>query len=250
MLLYWIAQYRKDTLLFSPPHMENTKDCVTTTSFQSQCGSWHSPVYLQKTYLTRSWHMKGTDHRLWIGYNTVAGWQTAQVVKLTQTRLVCGWVEAVRHGEAPLDLNLPLRSLWAKIRCSCALPLCQGTSSFPTVTWPLRSERSLCGVAYVLLKEREPDLWDDEKVATLSHSSLYTHCQSRRHHVFRQSPAPLRPCDFMKQFCALLNCQNYILSWSGSLDAGPVRNGRSAILYCCPFFDPGSFKLFLKWLVK
>lgn len=52
------------------------------------------------------------------------------------------------------------------MRCLCA--------SFPTVTWLQLNERILCGVAYVLLKEREPDLWDDEKVAMLPHSSLYT----------------------------------------------------------------------------
>lgn len=132
-------------------------------------------MYLPKSHLT-SWHINNPNLRLWVeGYNIVPGWQTARVVvKLTWTRLVCDWVEAVRHGEAPPDLNLPLRSLWARIRCSCALPLCWGTSSFPTVTWPLLSERSLCGVAYVLLTEREPDLWDDEKVTMLSHSSLNT----------------------------------------------------------------------------
>lgn len=38
-MLYSIAQYCKDTLLFCPPHVEIAEDYITITSFQSQCGS-------------------------------------------------------------------------------------------------------------------------------------------------------------------------------------------------------------------
>lgn len=151
-------------------------------------------------------------------------------------RQVCDWVEAVRHGEALLDPNLPLRSLWARIRSSCALPLCWGTSSFPTVTWPLLSESSLCRVAYVLLKEREPDLWDDEKVDTLSHSSLYT-VSITLSFCIPSEPTIRRPLPCVgvtSWYCSLLLLG--LSKLTSSADVGLDWLEGSVVLHCCTFF--------------
>lgn len=65
-------------------------------------------------------------------YLIVLEWMILFVVGLRQTGPVCWGVEA--DMQKPPDLILYLRPLWARIRCSCAQPLCCGTSSFPTVT--------------------------------------------------------------------------------------------------------------------
>lgn len=134
---------------------------------------------MPKTHLTRSRHMKGTNLRLWVvGYYTVPGWQTAwAVVKLTWTRLVCDWVEAVRHGEASLRLEPSFKVFVGQNPVLLCPAFVLGNLQFSHSHVTTAEWKGPCGVAYVLLKEREPDLWDDEKVAMLS-TLIFVHTVS------------------------------------------------------------------------
>lgn len=75
--------------------------------------------------------------------------------------------------------------LGSPVPCLCA----EEPPVFPRVMWLLLNERNLCRVAYVLLKEHRPDLWDDEKLAMLSRFSSST--------IFCHPASPPADCSWL-----------------------------------------------------